>query len=250
MEREKRVFGNKKEKMKKKIKKKEVIEMKRNGFTLIELLVVVAIIAILAAMLLPALSRARERARQAVCMNNLKQIGLAIEMYANDYDEWLPPASYGSSSSQYWYSPYPPGNQILGPYVGGNWRMLARGCPSHPNHKYGSSKSDIKGYGDYGLNINIIGYAGWSWPRHKINYTGFRGRESHKFLVVDLMPDVWIFGFSRYGTPAIGNVHSDGFNALFLDMHGEYMTPEFYNRLMSEPDDGPLRLHYIDGDLD
>jgi prepilin-type N-terminal cleavage/methylation domain-containing protein len=64
--------------------------MSRSGFTLIELLVVIAIIATLAAILFPVFAQAREKARQTVCLSNLRQIGMAMNLYLQDYDEHLP----------------------------------------------------------------------------------------------------------------------------------------------------------------
>lgn len=72
---------------------------KRQGFTLIELLVVIAIISILAAILFPVFGRAKENARRASCSSNLKQIGLGIMQYAQDYDAYMPPSQLGSSST-------------------------------------------------------------------------------------------------------------------------------------------------------
>ena len=82
---------------------------KRSGFTLIELLVVIAVIAILAAMLLPALSAARRSARQAKCLSNLKQIGLAIANYASENDTWPPCGACARMES--YYSEHPNENK-------------------------------------------------------------------------------------------------------------------------------------------
>lgn len=66
----------------------------RRAFTLIELLVVIAVIAILAGILFPVFAQAREKGRQAVCTSNLRNLGLAILLYADDYDERFPPLFY------------------------------------------------------------------------------------------------------------------------------------------------------------
>lgn len=101
----------------------------RRGFTLIELLVVIAIIAILAAILFPVFARARENARRASCQSNMKQIGMGIMQYVQDYDDTYPQA--------YWYKNnagdsggYMQWSGMIQPYVK-NAQMFV--CPSDPN---------------------------------------------------------------------------------------------------------------------
>ena len=118
--------------------------MKRRGFTLIELLVVIAIIAILAAILFPVFARARASARQTQCISNLRQLGLALEMYASDYRDLYPWAcdSADSHVPEIW-APLPEWQaliptmprliDVLQPYT--NNRELFR-CPADTGYDY------------------------------------------------------------------------------------------------------------------
>jgi len=98
--------------------------MRRKGFTLIELLVVIAIIAILAAILFPVFARARENARRSSCQSNLKQIGLGLMQYTQDYDEKFPRLFMGTRANSW--------RVVLNPYTKST-QLFA--CPSNPNKK-------------------------------------------------------------------------------------------------------------------
>jgi len=151
--------------------------MRRKGFTLIELLVVIAIIAILAAILFPVFATARERARQASCLSNMKQITLAGLMYCDDYDgQWtwnvgscsLPPSANGGNRSGGQVDPSngrSSGNHCtvgaffnVYPYLKSNQMTL---CPSKPRGG-GMGYTDGKGgsiewacWGGYGMNEHL-----------------------------------------------------------------------------------------------
>ncbi|MBM3458754.1 MAG: DUF1559 domain-containing protein, partial [Armatimonadetes bacterium] len=112
--------------------------MSRRAFTLIELLVVIAIIAILAAILFPVFAQARATARKTQCLSNLKQIGLAILAYAQDYDETLPPANYflpgnpDNTTWQFLVDPYVKSNFPANVSLSANQRLSVYVCPDFP----------------------------------------------------------------------------------------------------------------------
>lgn len=129
------------------------------GFTLIELLVVIAIIAVLAAILFPVFAKARHKARQASCLSNLKQLGLAMTMYAGDYDERMPIAYYYSADWSHEYAwdfaldwtGWPPSADLglIGPYTR-NGQINA--CPTFQGETWGRPHTG------YAYNTTYIGH--------------------------------------------------------------------------------------------
>jgi prepilin-type N-terminal cleavage/methylation domain-containing protein/prepilin-type processing-associated H-X9-DG protein len=130
----------------------------KRGFTLIELLVVIAIIAILAAILFPVFARAREAARKTSCLNNLKQLGTGIMMYAQDYDESVPSTQFGGMQTTPAWANYNWSYVfvMLEPYLK-NTNILA--CPSAPKNLFGTPQINSNyAYSEYLYDVN----RGWS----------------------------------------------------------------------------------------
>jgi prepilin-type N-terminal cleavage/methylation domain-containing protein/prepilin-type processing-associated H-X9-DG protein len=207
----------------------------KRGFTLIELLVVIAIIAILAAILFPVFARAREKARQASCESNEKQIALGFLMYAQDYDQRFP-AVYNDEASLGGY----PGGRIMWadaiyPYIKNRQLFV---CPSNTN------ASDEPVSGTWPNNLQGTRYCmnmcdGWSWPEGVDNIDGGDLRyplsdsvftQPAKFALIEESGNAW---WNHWiDTPGWNNSAQIANGTELIGVLGETMVP-IHNGLMN-----------------
>lgn len=186
----------------------------RKGFTLIEILVVISIISLLAAILFPVFARARENARRASCTSNLKQIGLGIMMYSQDYDETFPPGAYtdGSGNKIIWRS-------LVQPYVKSTQLFQ---CPSlQVQLDHGIPDSYGCNYNDPTVTtVAIAGLMSWS--------SGFKlaavNNASGTILIGERQNMDWpALPSTIVHNNAVTKVHFEGSNFAFADGHVKWL---------------------------
>ena len=211
----------------------------RQGFTLIELLVVIAIIAILAAILFPVFAQAREKARSAACLSNEKQIGTAVQLYVQDYDEHLPNACswgkawlHGDAAKE-----CPPEvsagvpayvQELLAPYVKNEAVWY---CPSvGREHALGVSNAKVKTMADNGTSYI------WNYETNPVTQGPLKGKPSVRVSGLALAavprpseaPLLWDMPYWNQDFPGCPSdpryqtAHAKGVYVVYADTHAKF----------------------------
>jgi prepilin-type N-terminal cleavage/methylation domain-containing protein len=229
------------------------VELKKSAFTLIELLVVIAIIAILAALLLPALAKAKQKGQQAVCLSNLKQIGLVFQMYLNDANDHFPDRRDLKSSLPGGYRPWtswPPSDPRAG-WASTNFlsycpNLNIWSCPAAIQSATGNAIQSVQATGN-DTNAPLCRY--WAWrfdrPDDPVGQEDFWGKSQSQAVAdleaasltdatlgpingptdVELMVDPYFPQTIPTVDPALKGrtIHAGGRCRVFLDGHTQFV---------------------------